>query len=118
MSLSPRLSKKLHVVLGPEAEELVTYLDASRAQSQERFDTLRADIAELRQEMRVGFEKQATEFKAQLTGQVHGLEVRLMEHIHQVDNRVANVKADLMKWSFVFWVGAVGAIAMLAGVLP
>jgi hypothetical protein len=25
--------------------------------------------------------------------------------------------ADLIKWSFVFWVGAVSAIAMLAGVL-
>jgi hypothetical protein len=25
--------------------------------------------------------------------------------------------ADLMRWSFVFWVAAVGAIAALAGVL-
>ena len=25
--------------------------------------------------------------------------------------------ADLIKWPFVFWVGAVAAIAMLAGVL-
>ena len=49
---------------------------------------------------------------------LHGFETRLTEHIHSVDNRVADVKADLMKWSFVFWVGAVGAIAMLAGVLP
>jgi hypothetical protein len=38
------------------------------------------------------------------------VEVRLGEHI-------GNVKADLMKWSFLFWVGAVMAIAMLAGVL-
>jgi hypothetical protein len=27
------------------------------------------------------------------------------------------MNGDLIKWSFVFWVGAVGAIAMLAGVL-
>jgi len=25
---------------------------------------------------------------------------------------------DLLKWSFVFWVGAVGAVAMLAQVFP
>jgi hypothetical protein len=37
--------------------------------------------------------------------------------IAQVDARVADVKADLMKWSLVFWVSAVGAIAALAGVL-
>jgi hypothetical protein len=30
---------------------------------------------------------------------------------------VADVTADLMKWSSVFWVGAVTAIAMLAGIL-
>lgn len=39
-----------------------------------------------------------------------GMEIRLGE-------RIANVKSDLMKWSFVFWVGAVAAIAMLADVL-
>jgi hypothetical protein len=31
--------------------------------------------------------------------------------------RIADVKSDLMKWSFVFWCGAVAAIAALAGVL-
>ena len=30
---------------------------------------------------------------------------------------IAGVKSDLMKWSFVFWCGAVAAIAALAGVL-
>ncbi len=53
---------------------------------------VRADIAELRQEMQVGFAQ---------------LETRLERRI-----------GDLIKWSFVFWVGAVGAIAMLARVLP
>lgn len=31
--------------------------------------------------------------------------------------QVSQVKSDLIAWSFVFWVGAVGAIAALAGVL-
>ena len=52
---------------------------------------LRADIAELRQEMQVGFAKLETRFERRF--------------------------GDLIKWSFVFWVGAVAAIAMLAGVL-
>jgi hypothetical protein len=45
-----------------------------------------------------------------LDDRVQGVEVRLTKEI-------GNVKADLMKWSFLFWVGAVSAIAMLAGVL-
>ena len=37
--------------------------------------------------------------------------------MHQMDARFERRFGDLIKWSFVFWVGAVGAIAALAGVL-
>jgi hypothetical protein len=53
---------------------------------------LRADIAELRHEMQVGFARLETRFERRF--------------------------GDLIKWSFVFWVGAVAAIAMLARVWP
>jgi hypothetical protein len=52
---------------------------------------LRADFAELRQELQVGFAALETRFERRFS--------------------------DLIKWSFVFWVGAVGAIAMLARTL-
>ena len=64
---------------------------ATRADLAEVRESMRADMAELRQEMQVGF---AT------------LETRLERRV-----------GDLIKWSFVFWVGAVGAIAMLARAL-
>ena len=54
-------------------------------------DQLRAEIAELRQVMQVGFARLETRFERRF--------------------------GDLIKWSFVFWVGAVGAIAMLARAL-
>jgi hypothetical protein len=53
--------------------------------------SLRVDVAELRHEMQLGFTR--------------------------LETRVEQSAATLMKWSFVFWVGAVGAIAALAGVL-
>ena len=117
MPITPRLSRKLLQTLGEEAaEDLVNWMqqvDAQRAELRElnelnfsRFDArlaesrqaTQADVAELRQEMRVGF--------ADLRQEMAHLETRLERRI-----------ADLIKWSFVFWVGAVGAIAMLAGVL-
>ena len=52
---------------------------------------LRAEVSALRHEM-------------------HAMEARLTALI-------ADVKSDLMKWSFVFWCGAVTAVAALAGVL-
>lgn len=54
-------------------------------------ESLRADLAELRHETQLGFTR--------------------------LDAKLDQLKAELVKWSFVFWVGAVGAIAALAGVL-
>ena len=63
---------------------------------------LKAEIAELRHEMHVGF--------AKIDERFIGLEAKL-EAI--IERRFAT----LLQWSFVFWCGAVAAIAALAGVL-
>jgi hypothetical protein len=114
------LTRKLHQVLGEEAAaDLVNWtqqVDAQRAELRElnelnfsrldarmgelelhmaRFD---ARLGELREEMRVGFASM-------------GRDMALLEA------RFERRFSDLIKWSFVFWVGAVGAIAILAGVL-
>jgi hypothetical protein len=106
--ITPRLSQKLQETLGgQEGAEFVNWMhemDARASDGATRSDVaavrsdladvraeLRADIAELRHEMQVGF---AT------------LEMRFERRF-----------GDLIKWSFVFWVGAVGAIAMLARAL-
>jgi hypothetical protein len=52
---------------------------------------MRADLGELRHEMLVGFEK---------------LRADIAERLEQRF-------ADLLKWSFVFWVGAVMTIAVM-----
>jgi hypothetical protein len=114
VSVPAHLSNKLRTTLGREAgEELMTWLVEERAQR----EALRSEVSELRQEMRAGFAKLTVDFTTALTQQLHGLEIKLSERIHAVDARVLGVKADLMKWSLVFWVSAVGAIAALAGVL-
>jgi hypothetical protein len=57
----------------------------------DRVDPIRGDIAELKQTMLA-------------------MELRLTE-------KIGEKYAGLLKWSFVFWVGAVVAIAGLAGIL-
>jgi hypothetical protein len=96
--------------LGDEAgEDLVSWMqqmDAQRTELRElnelnfaRFDTrLSAAVAELRQEMLVGFGG-------------------LRQEMAQLETRLERRIGDLIKWSFVFWVSAVGAILALAGVL-
>src|SRR6266566_4083643 len=80
-------------VRGQEGAEFVNWMHQVDARERDvathgDLDQLRADIAELRQEMQVGFATLETRFERRV--------------------------GDLIKWSFVFWVGAVGAIAMLA----
>ncbi len=99
--ITPRLSQKLQQTLGgQEGAEFVNWMHEMDARvsdvathgdlAQLRAD-LRADFAELRQEMQVGFAALETRFERRIS--------------------------DLIKWSFVFWVGAVAAIAMLARAL-
>lgn len=91
MAIPHHVKRKLQETLGAEAaEDLVSWMEET--------DAHRGDVAELRHEMQVSFAK--------------------------LDNRFASMETliekrfgDLLKWSFVFWVGAVGAIAALAGVL-
>jgi hypothetical protein len=114
MAVPAPLSKKLREALGPDAGEgLVTWMQEMRAEHEEKLAAIHADFAEYRHEMAALI--QGSEFR--LLERIHGVETRLDERIGKVDLRVADVKADLMKWSLVFWVGAVGAIAALAGVL-
>jgi hypothetical protein len=102
MSIPPRLASKLNETLGPTAAgDLVTWLDEMRAEHLEHMDAVRADFAELRQELL------AVEMR---------LSERLTSQIHAVDTKVDQRHAELMRWSFVFWVGAVAAIAALAGI--
>jgi hypothetical protein len=103
MPVPSRLSKKLRDALGQDAgEDLVTWMQEMKAEHEEKLAAIRADFAEFRHEM---------------AGLIHASESRLLDRIGKVEVRVADVKADLMKWSLIFWVGAVGAIAALAGVL-
>jgi hypothetical protein len=105
VAIPQRLARKLQQTLDAAAEDLMTWMQGVESQRDD-IRELRADIAELGQELR-------REFRQDIVAS----EGRLLERIHQLDLSLREVKSDLMKWSFVFWCGAVAAIAALAGVL-
>ncbi|MGK2934961.1 MAG: hypothetical protein ACSLFE_06910 [Gemmatimonadaceae bacterium] len=90
-----RLPSALRESLGPHAaEDLVTIVDEMRAEHA----AFRGDFAEFQREISARFD-------------------RIDQRFQTLEIKLGDVKADLMKWSFVFWIGAVTAIAVLAGVL-
>jgi len=116
MSIPPRLASKLNDTLGAQAaEDLVSWLDETRAGHGE----LRADFAELRQEIesRMATKDELHALETNLRGEIHAVHLDLVRQIAGVSTQVQTSAAKLIQWSFVFWVGAVGAIALLAGVL-
>ena len=76
-------------------------------------DNARADIAELRGEMQVGF--------ARVDAKMSAMEANFERRFGALEGRFGALEAtierrtaDLMKWSFAFWIGAVVAIAAFA----
>ena len=57
------------------------------------------------------------EDRAQLHAQVAALRHEMLAIETRLSTKIAEVKSDLMKWSFLFWCGAVASIAALAGIL-
>ena len=120
-ALAPtRLTSSLREALGPPAaEDLLTIVDEMRAEHA----SFRAEFAEFRREMQARFDAIDARFdrlESRFASQFDRVESqfdRVDQRFQALDTRVGDVKADLMKWSFVFWVGAVTAIAVLAGVL-
>ena len=112
MPIPPDLPRRLHEALGPEtAGPMVEWMQEQDRTSRDW--ALRSDVAELRHEMHR--EVEAVRHEMQL-----GF-AAVREDMARMEGRIGALLerriGDLMKWSFVFWVGAVSAIAMLAGVL-
>ena len=80
----------------------MTILDEIRADGRRSETRHRMEMARIDQR----FDRLDTRMEA-LEKRMGALEVKL-----------GDVKSDLMKWSFVFWCGAVASVAALAGVLP
>ncbi len=105
MPVPSHVARRLREVLGADAaEDLVNWMDETTA--------VRADVAELRHEMQVGFARIEAALAVQAERGTAQIELVRGELVAQIERS----KADLMKWSFVFWCGAVAAIAALAGV--
>ena len=96
MPIPSRLSRRLYETFGDDAgADMVDWMQNVEAQ--------RAELRELNELNVQRFEMRLAESEARIVGRLEA----------KIEQRVA----DLMKWSFVFWVGAVGAVAVLAGVL-
>ena len=110
--ITPRLSQKLQQTLGgQEGAEFVNWMHEMDARVSDV--ATRGDLAELRQATRGDL----ADVRAQLRADIAELRHEMQVGFATLETRLERRVGDLIKWSFVFWVGAVGAIAMLARAL-
>jgi hypothetical protein len=102
MPVPQRLNRSLQRALGAEAaEDLVNLLDGVELQ--------RSELRAFRESMRADF----AEFRGELERQNAALRQDMTVSLAGLGERISGVEARLMRWSLVFWTGAVLAIAGL-----
>ena len=118
MAIPEFVNQKLRQTFGAEATEfIVTWMDdidRQRGDIGELRRDVHADIAELRQEMHSSI----SNLREEMHSNISNLRQEMQVGFARLETMIERSKSDLMKWSFVFWVGAVVSIAILAKLLP
>ena len=132
MPVTARLSHKLYEAFGEEAgADMVgwmQHMEAQRAELRElnelNFGRFEARLSELSRHMDARFTQVDARFAqvdARFTQLEDTMDARFAQFeatiVGRLEAKIEQRTADLMKWSFVFWCGAVAAVAALAGVL-
>ncbi len=95
MPATPKLPLKLYERLGEDAMiELAGWMGEAEA-------THRSEFKELR------------EADARLDARIAALEAKMVAGFAELKQQIAGVQAELIKWTFVFWLGTVGIVVLL-----
>jgi ABC-type phosphate transport system auxiliary subunit len=110
-AVTPNLLLKLRKTLGDEAtNDLVTWVDQATARELGHIREL-AELHYGRFDARL--EQRLAELRAELDARVGSVRAELEARIDRVDLRIETVRAELIKWMFLFWVGTVVPLAGL-----
>jgi hypothetical protein len=101
------LYEKLKPKLGEEeARSLLEFIESTVEQRAVTKADLQQTAASLREEMR--------QLEGALREEIRQIDASLREEIHTLRGEMYKMRADLIKWSFAFWVGNV---AVLSGIM-
>jgi hypothetical protein len=114
MALSARATRALKETLGDDAADDISNwaadMEGNQAQHRQLIDQQAERFAAL-------LDVRFADFRRQTRDDLHEATTELRKEMHAMSVEVRDRFNDLCKWSFVFWCGAVAAVAALAGVL-
>ena len=113
MPATPKLPIRLHERLGDDAmTELLTLFSDLGAETRAEFQELRAADARLEQRVE-RLERQVSDVRTELTQQITDVKTELTRQIAELKPHIAGVQAELIKWTFLFWLGTIGLVLLL-----
>lgn len=114
MTVTAKLFRRLHEMLGDDAaHDMVDWM--------QRVDAERTDLRQLHELQFARFDARLGEFRAKMQAGLADLRRDMETGIARLETGIEQRTADIMKWSFVFWVGLVatlGAVGALVRFLP
>jgi len=122
MPVTARLSRAFYERLGDEiANELVNWfnaVDASYRADLDRLNELNFQRFDAKVEQRFAeadakLEKRFAEFRVEIEQRFAELEIKFEQRFAVFDKRLADVRADLIKWAFLFWMPTALAVSGL-----
>jgi len=110
---TPKLPIRLHERLGDDAmTELLTLFSDLGAETRAEFQELRAADARLEQRVE-RLERQVSDVRTELTQQITDVKTELTRQIAELKPHIAGVQAELIKWTFLFWLGTIGTVLLI-----
>ena len=106
MPVTARTSRTLQQTLGDEpAEDVINWMQKMEADTSRISDRIDFQFGQAAAQIDIKFQQHEARVDARFA------------EFHRIISAEINARFnDLLKWSFVFWAGAVGAIAALAGI--
>ncbi len=111
----PVVSIRLRDKLGPEAsEDLGAALeDAKKDMLTAAHDRFDARLATTAAELRAELTRTQAELRQEIAAGDAALRVAFTEGLSRIRTEMADMRVDVLRWSFVFWIGQVVATASL-----
>ena len=115
----PTVSIRLRDKLGHEAsEDLATALEDAKQEmlvaSHDRFESRLAVVAA---ELRAELMRTQADLRQEIAAGDAALRVVLVEGLSKIRCEMGDLRADVLRWSFAFWVGQIIAMATLLAVM-
>jgi hypothetical protein len=104
MPVTAKLSQKFYQRLGDEiATELVEWFNAVDA-------TYRSDVRAIADAQSARIDAQMGQLRAELRQEIGDLRAEMRAGFAASDGKLEGLKAELLRWMFLFWVGSMGTV--------